>query len=90
MVDYRLQKPNQNRVRIIVRGNLIQYPHEDATCNTNSGPWHCQNTWNIVVTTQDAKYDYADVKSFHLYTPMECFELMHMPIKVIPQSFIDE
>ena len=45
--------------------------------------------WNSVISTQNARYMFADVKHFYLCTPLERYEYMRMPINLIPQEFID-
>jgi hypothetical protein len=46
--------------------------------------------WNSVLSTRGAKYCCADVKNFYLETPMERFEYMRMPIRLIPPDFLDK
>ena len=45
--------------------------------------------WNSVVSTPGAKYCCADVKHFYLETPMDRYEYMRIPARIIPQTFID-
>ncbi len=87
VVDYRPQKEDPNRVRITVGGNLIDYPYELTTRTVELTT--SKILWNSVISTPNAKYITADAKNFYLETPMERFEYMRMPIKLIPQEIID-
>ena len=68
-------------------GNLIDYPFELTTRTVELTT--SKILWNSVISTPNAKYITADAKNFYLETPMEHFEYMRMPIKLIPQEFID-
>ncbi|KAL7466426.1 hypothetical protein ACHAXS_006719, partial [Conticribra weissflogii] len=80
-------KPDPNRVKITVGGNLIEYPHEVTTQTADLVT--TKILWNSVVSYPNTKYVYADVKSFYLNTPIEHFEYMQIPNKLI-QTFIDK
>ena len=45
--------------------------------------------WNSVISTPGSRYICADVKKFYLETPLDRYEYMRMPVKLIPQEFID-
>ena len=45
--------------------------------------------WNSVISTNKAQFACVDVKNFYLNTPLDRYEYMRMPIKLIPQEFID-
>ena len=45
--------------------------------------------WNSVISTPGSRYICADVKIFYLETPLDRYEYMRMPVKLIPQEFID-
>ncbi len=80
-MDYRLQKTNLKRTRIAVGGE------------TSLNIFMKLNDQNIVEQCYQyphAKYVCADVKRFYLNMPMECSKYVCMPIKLIPQSFIEE
>ncbi len=81
-MDYRPQKPDPNKVRITVGGNLIEYPSEVTTLTSDLVT--AKILWKSVVSPPNAKYVCADVKRCYLNIPMECFEYMCMPIKLIP------
>ncbi|KAL7524505.1 hypothetical protein ACHAXR_000602, partial [Thalassiosira sp. AJA248-18] len=87
VVDYREQKADPNRMRITVGGNLINYPGELTTCTADLTTTKLM--WNSVISTPEAKYMTADIKSFYLETPLDRFEYMKMNLDVIPQEFRD-
>ncbi len=87
VVDYRCQKDDPNRVRITVGGNLIDYPGELTTRTADLTTTKLM--WNSVISTPDAKYMCADIKSFYLETPLDRYEYMKMSIDLIPQEFRD-
>ena len=87
VVDYRPQKADPNRVRITVGGNLIDYPYELTTRTADLTTTKVM--WNSVISTPGARYICADAKNFYLNTPLDRYEYMKMPIKLIPQEFID-
>jgi hypothetical protein len=88
VVDYRPQKEDPNRVRITVGGNLIDYPFELTTRTADLTT--SKVMWNSVISTPGARYACADVKNFYLETPLDRYEYMRMPIKLIPQEIIDQ
>jgi hypothetical protein len=67
-------------------GNLIKYPGDVLTLSANLTTSKC--LWNITISTEGAKYMCLDVKNFYLGTPMDSFEYMRIPIKLIPQEII--
>ena len=42
---------------------------------------------NSVISTDDAKYLYADIKGFSLEMPLDRPEYMCMPLDIIPKEF---
>eukprot|EP00956_Cyclotella_meneghiniana_P026599 scaffold57893_cov25-Cyclotella_meneghiniana.AAC.1 len=88
VVDYRPQKEDPNRVRITVGGNLINYPGELTTRTADLVT--SKILWNSVISTENARYVTADLKLFYLTAPMDRYEYMRMPIKIIPQHIIDQ
>jgi hypothetical protein len=69
-----------------VGGNLIQYPGDVSKRSANLTTSKC--LWNSTISTEGAKYMCLDVKNFYLGTPMDSFEYMRIPIKLIPQEII--
>jgi hypothetical protein len=83
VVDIRLKKSETHRVRLTVDGNLIQYQGDVSTCSADLTTYKC--LWNSAISTEGAMYMCLDVKNFYLGTPMDSFEYMQIPIKLIPQ-----
>ena len=82
MVDYRPQKTDPNRVCITAGVNLIKYPGELTTQTADLTT--SKILWNIVISTQDAKYMCIDIKNFYLCTPLDKFEYMCIPLTMFP------
>jgi hypothetical protein len=68
VIDHRPQKDDPNRVRIIVGGNLINYPYEltTRTADMVSAKIMC----NSMVNTLGAKFGGADIKNMYLKTSL--------------------
>ena len=88
VVDIRPNKPETHRVHLTMGGNLIRYPGDVSTCSADLTTSKC--LWNSTISTEGAKYMCLDVKNFYLGTPMDSFEYMRIPLKLIPQEIIEE
>jgi hypothetical protein len=88
VVDIRPNKAEIHRVRLTVGGNLIQYPGDVSTRSANLTTSKC--LWISTISTEGAKYMCLDVKNFYLGTPMDSFEYMRIPIKLIPHEIIEQ
>lgn len=88
VVDYRPQKQDPNRVRITVGGNLISYPGELTTRTADLVT--SKILWNSVISTEGARYVTADLKLFYLTAPLDRYEYMRMPLKIIPKHIIEQ
>jgi hypothetical protein len=86
-VDYCPQKEDPNRVCITAGGNLINYPYKLTTRTADLTS--SKMLWNSTISTPGARFVTSDVKNFYLETPMDRFEYMEMPIKLIPQEIIN-
>jgi hypothetical protein len=73
-------------IRRTVGGILIQYPGDVSTRSADLTTSKC--LCNSTISTEGAKYMCLDVKNFYLGTPMDSFEYMRIPIKLIPQEII--
>ena len=69
VIDYRPQKDDPNRLRITMGGNLIDYPDELTTRTADLTT--TKILWNSVISTPEAKYMCADIKSVYLETPLD-------------------
>ena len=86
VIDYRAQKDDPNRVRITVSGNLIDYP-EELTLRT-SDLTTIKLLWNSVISTPNAKYMCADIKSFYLETHLDQCKCIKMRLDLFPQKSV--
>jgi hypothetical protein len=86
VVDIRPNKSEVHRVGLTVGGNLIQYQGDVSTRSADLTTSKC--LWNSTISTDGAKYMCLDVKNFYLGTPMDTFEYMRIPIKLIPHEII--
>jgi hypothetical protein len=68
--------------------NLIQYPGDVSKRSEDLTTSKC--LWNSTMFTEGAKYMCLDVKNFYLGNPMDYFEYMGIPIKLISQEIIAE
>jgi hypothetical protein len=87
-VDIRPNKSEFHRVRLTVGSNLIQYPGDVSTRSADLTTSKC--LWNSTISTDGANYMCLDVKNFYLGTPMDTFEYMRIPIKLIPHEIIEQ
>eukprot|EP00804_Cyclotella_cryptica_P004376 CCRYP_006792-RA/>CCRYP_006792-RA protein AED:0.32 eAED:0.32 QI:0/0/0/1/0/0/2/0/518 len=88
VVDYCPQNEDPNRVRITVGGNLIEYPGELTTRTADLVT--SKILWNSVISTPNARYITADLKLFYLTAPLDSYEYMQIPLKIIPDHIIDQ
>jgi hypothetical protein len=84
----RPQKAEQERTRLTVGGNLIDYPGDThaPTADITSFKLHVNST----LSNPGAKMCLADINNFYLTTPMNNPEYMRIPMHLIPQEIIDE
>jgi hypothetical protein len=88
VVDIRPNKSEIHRVGLTVGGNLIQYPGGVSTRSVDLTTSKC--LWNSTISTEGASYICLDVKNFYIGTPMDSFEYMRIPIKLIPHEIIEK
>jgi hypothetical protein len=86
VVDIRPNKTETHRVRLTVGGNLIQYPGDVSTHSDDLYTSKC--LWNSTISTEGARYMCLNVKNCYLGTPMDSFEYMRIPFKLIPREII--
>jgi hypothetical protein len=84
----RPQKAEQERTRLTVGGNLIDYPGSTSTPTSDLTTFKCLA--NAVISDKDSRMCLADVKNFYLNTPMKNSEYMRIPINLIPPEIIEE
>jgi hypothetical protein len=83
----RPQKKEQNRTRITVGGNLIDYPGDVSTQTADLTTF--KTHLNSVISTPGAKYMCMDVGNFYLMTPLDEPEYMRFHISLIPDEIIE-
>jgi hypothetical protein len=88
VVDYRPQKAAENRTRLTVVGNLIDFPGDVSTPTADITT--TKLVINSTVSTPNAEYMCGGINKFLLGTPMDRKEYMRLPISIIPQEIIDE
>jgi hypothetical protein len=84
VVDIRPNKSEIQWVHLAVEGNLIQYPGDVSTLSADLTT--SKGLWNSTISTDGARYMCLDVKNFYLGTPMDSFEYMRIPTKLIPHD----
>jgi hypothetical protein len=87
VVDYRPQKADPYRVRVTVGGNLLNVPGDLSTRTAEMTT--SKLLFNSVISTDEARFACIDIKNMYLQTPMDRKEYMRIPIKLIPQAFMD-
>jgi hypothetical protein len=88
VVDIRPNKADTHRVHLTVGGNLIQYAGYVFTSSAYLTTLKCP--WNSTISTEGDKYMCLEVNKFYLGTPMDSFEYVRIPLKLIPQEIIAE
>ena len=76
-----------HRGKTTVGGNLIHYPYGLSTRTADLTTTKIM--WNRVISTPGSRYITSDVKNFYLEIPMDRYEYMRMPLKLIPDKIID-
>ena len=84
----RPNKTEQNRVRITVGGDRLDYVGSTTTRMASLTTTKC--LFNSVLSTPNARFMDADISNFYYKTPLDIYEYAQMPIKLIPQEIIDE
>ena len=88
VMDYRTQKSDQNRVRITVEDNLLQYLFDTYTPTTDLVI--AKLLWNSVLSTKDAQYICININNMYFQTPMQQREYMKIKVELIPLEFMKE
>jgi hypothetical protein len=86
VVDIRPQKEEQERTRLTVGGNLIDYPGDCST--KTAGLTTAKVLFISTISTPQARFMCLDVKNFYLNTPMQRYEYMRLPLSIIPEEII--
>ena len=84
----RPNKAEQNRVRITVGGDRLEYVGSTTTRMASLTTTKC--LLNSVLSTPNARFMDADIANFYYRTPLDIYEYAQMPLKLIPQEIIHE
>jgi hypothetical protein len=86
--NFRESKKDKYRTRIIIGGNLINFPDD---CGTPTADLlTVKLLLNSIISTTNAKFMTLDIKDFYLMTPMKRYEYFRMKLDLFPQDIIDE
>jgi hypothetical protein len=88
VVDIHPNKAETRRFRLTLGDSPIQYPGDVPTRSADLTTSKC--LWNSTISTEGATYMCLDAKNFYLGIPMDSFEYMRIPLKLIPQEIIEE
>ena len=84
----RPDKAEQNRVRITVGGDRLDYVGSTTTRMASLTTTKC--LFNSVLSTPNARFMNADIANFYYRTPLDVYKYAQMPLKLIPQEIINE
>ena len=68
-------------------GNLMDFPGEVTTRTADAAT--SKISWNSVVSTKNARCCTTDISNFCLATPLDRFEHMRTPARLIPDEFVN-
>jgi hypothetical protein len=88
VVDIKEQKEEEERTRLTVGGDQIEYPGDKST--RTAGLTTAKNLINSVILTLGAKFIVIDIKKFYLNTSLGRFEYMVINLSSLPQETIDK
>ena len=81
------EKANPKRFRFTLGGDHIDYPGSTSTKTADMTT--VKTLINSVISTDQAHFMTGDLKNFYLGTPLDCYEYIRIPLKLIPQRIID-
>ncbi len=86
--DYRSEKKDPYCTRIMMGGNLINYPND---CGTPTADLlTVKIMFNSVISTPNPKFMTINIKDFNLMTPMDQYKYFRMKLELYPPDIIDE
>ena len=86
--NIRPQKAEKHRTRLTVGGNLVDYLGDVSTPTADM--LTAKILINSVISTPGAKWLGIDLKDFYLNTPMDRYEYITIPYRLIPQEIIQQ
>jgi hypothetical protein len=84
--DYKPHKKEKERVRLTVRGNILDYSGDVATSTADITTFKIPI--NITLSTDDATMMMMNIKNYYLGTPLPRFEYMKMLLSRFPEEII--
>jgi hypothetical protein len=85
---YKPHKADPHRVRMMVGGNIIEYPGEVTTKTDNLTVTNA--ILNIVCSTKAALYMNMDITNYYLGTPLERYEYVRISVNMVPEDIMNE
>ena len=85
--NYRAEKEDPNRARLVVGGDRINYPGDVGTPTADM--LTVKLLLNSVVSTPLAKFFTVDIKIFYLMTPLKRFEYVRLKLSDMPDDVIE-
>ena len=83
-----LQKAETRRTRLVVGGNLINFPGDVKT--PISGIITAKLIFNSVLSTKNSKLMCADIANFYLKNPINIYDYMKLPLDIIPEEIFQQ
>jgi hypothetical protein len=85
---YRSKKKDPYQTRIMMGGNLVNYPNNCGTPTANL--LTVKHMLNSIISTTNAKFMTINLKDFYLHTPMSQYKYFRMKLELFPQDVINE
>ena len=86
--NYKPNKAEKERTRLMARGNQINYPGDTGTPTADMTLFKI--ILNSVISTKGARCMMIVVKDFYLNTPMKQPEYMRLKLSDIPEEIIEQ
>jgi hypothetical protein len=86
--DYKPHKKEKERVRLTVRGDILDYSGDVATSTADITTFKI--LINITLSTEDFAIMMMDIKNYYLGTPLPRFEYMKMLLSRFPEEIIQK
>jgi hypothetical protein len=84
--DYKLNKTEKERVRLIVRGDRLDYTGKVVTSTADITTFKI--LINSTLSTEDVEMMVMDIKKYYVGTPLPRYEYMRLHLSIIPDEII--
>ena len=88
VAEIRPKKAETHRTRLTVGGGLINFPGDVTT--PTAYIITSKLIFNIVLSTKNSKFTFADIANLYLNNPMDRYEYMKLPLKIVPEEIIQQ